>query len=48
MIIITKVFSFLQTDDEDLSESNFLGLIQNLLNDPNEMEHFFQVSVALE
>uniref|UniRef100_A0A8C7LHF5 C2H2-type domain-containing protein n=1 Tax=Oncorhynchus kisutch TaxID=8019 RepID=A0A8C7LHF5_ONCKI len=42
MIIITKVFSFLQTDDEDLSESNFLGLIQTLLNDPNEMEHFFQ------
>uniref|UniRef100_A0A8C7LFZ6 TERF1-interacting nuclear factor 2 N-terminal domain-containing protein n=1 Tax=Oncorhynchus kisutch TaxID=8019 RepID=A0A8C7LFZ6_ONCKI len=31
-----------QTDDEDLSESNFLGLIQTLLNDPNEMEHFFQ------
>uniref|UniRef100_A0A674BU89 Zinc finger protein 888-like n=1 Tax=Salmo trutta TaxID=8032 RepID=A0A674BU89_SALTR len=31
-----------QTDDGDLSESNFLGLIQTVLNDPNEMEHFFQ------
>ncbi|KAK6301772.1 hypothetical protein J4Q44_G00278250 [Coregonus suidteri] len=31
-----------QTDDGDLSESNFLGLIQTLLNDPDEMEHFFQ------
>ncbi|XP_023849076.1 zinc finger protein 665-like [Salvelinus sp. IW2-2015] len=31
-----------QTDDGDLSESNFLGLIQSLLNDPNEMENFFQ------
>ncbi|KAM9561643.1 uncharacterized protein ACWYII_024584 isoform 3-T6 [Salvelinus alpinus] len=42
MIIITKVFSFLQTDDGDLSDSNFLGLIQTLLKDPDEMEHFFQ------
>ncbi|CAB1338225.1 unnamed protein product, partial [Coregonus sp. 'balchen'] len=31
-----------RTDDGDLSESNFLGLIQTLLNDPDEMEHFFQ------
>ncbi|XP_036816466.1 uncharacterized protein LOC110503123 [Oncorhynchus mykiss] len=31
-----------QTDDGDLSDSNFLGLIQTLLKDPDEMEHFFQ------
>ncbi|CAB1313066.1 unnamed protein product [Coregonus sp. 'balchen'] len=31
-----------QADDGDLSESNFLGLIQTLLKDPDEMEHFFQ------
>ncbi|XP_019903405.1 zinc finger protein 271 isoform X2 [Esox lucius] len=32
-----------QTGDVDLSGSNFLALIENLLEDPDEMEHFFQV-----
>uniref|UniRef100_A0A3P8Z0D7 TERF1-interacting nuclear factor 2 N-terminal domain-containing protein n=1 Tax=Esox lucius TaxID=8010 RepID=A0A3P8Z0D7_ESOLU len=31
-----------QTDEGDLSESNFLRLIQTLLNDPYEMDHFFK------
>ncbi|KAL0984003.1 hypothetical protein UPYG_G00135770 [Umbra pygmaea] len=31
-----------QTDDGDLLKSNFLRLIQNLLNNPLEMDNFFQ------
>lgn len=42
----TCLYSVFQATDAEvgLSESNFLGLVQTLLKDPDEREHFFQVS----
>ncbi|KAJ7997527.1 hypothetical protein DPEC_G00229940 [Dallia pectoralis] len=37
-----------QTGDLELSGSNFLALIENLLEDPGEMEHFFQEVFPVE
>uniref|UniRef100_A0A8C7UM62 C2H2-type domain-containing protein n=1 Tax=Oncorhynchus mykiss TaxID=8022 RepID=A0A8C7UM62_ONCMY len=40
----TCLYSVFQATDAEvgLSESNFLGLVQTLLKDPDEREHFFQ------
>ncbi|XP_064789686.1 zinc finger protein 160-like isoform X2 [Oncorhynchus masou masou] len=45
---LTPLWGTQATDAEvGLSESNFLGLVQTLLKDPDEREHFFQASSLL-
>jgi len=47
-LLFQTFLSFLQADnaEQEVSDSQFMGLVQNLLRNPEERRNFFQVNLV--